>query len=183
MTDSRKRPRVATRLVLMSALVMMLARLGSLNGLEKTKPFSFWRKWIGGDLCSADSMGRVMALIDSKTLRNGIHQIYTRLKRNKVILSPWQNLIPLIVDGHESHATYRRHCKGCLERTLHTEKGDRIQYYHRHVTAFLALKDFCLFLDAEAQKPGEDGIADYSDSLLEWHGSGVYDSVDILVDV
>lgn len=138
---------------------MMLARLGSLNALEKTTPFSFWRRWIDSELPSADSMGRIMALADSDALRDEIYHVYARLKRNKAIKAPWQGLIPLIVDGHESHATYHRHCEGCCERTIHTEKGDRIQYYHRHVTALLAAKDFCLLLDAEPLKPGEDEVA------------------------
>src|ERR1035437_9034427 len=30
-----------------------------------------------------------------------------------------------------------RHCAGCLERTIHFESGDRIQYYHRQVTLLL----------------------------------------------
>jgi hypothetical protein len=32
---------------------------------------------------SADSAGRVYAKMDRKTLREGTHHIYTRLKRNK----------------------------------------------------------------------------------------------------
>lgn len=35
------------------------------------------------------------------------------------------------VDGHEINASFKRHCPGCLERTIHTKRGDRIQYYHR----------------------------------------------------
>jgi hypothetical protein len=158
-TDSRKQPRVATRVVIASALVMILARLGSLHSLEKTRLVPFWKKWIGSDLASADSMGRIVDLVDPESLRAGIHQIYTRHKRNKAIIAPWQGLISLTVDGHESHATYKRHCLGCLERTIHADKGDKIQYYHRHVTALLGSKSFCLLLDAEPQRPGEDEVA------------------------
>lgn len=138
---------------------MLLTRLGSLHALEQTKPSAFWRKWVDAELPSADSAGRIWALVDPETLREGIHQFYSRLKRNKAILPPWQGLIPLIMDGHESHATYRRHCTGCLERMIHTEQGDKLQYYHRHVAAILIGKDFPLLLDAEAQKKGEDEIA------------------------
>jgi DNA polymerase III delta prime subunit len=42
-----------------------------------------------------------------------------------------------VLDGHESHASYLRHCRRCLQRTIHGEKGDRIQYYHRQVTLML----------------------------------------------
>lgn len=159
MTDFRKRPRILTRRVMSSVFVMILARLGSLHALEKTKCFPFWKKWIGSDVPSADSISRITNLIDPKTLRAGIHQVYTRLKRNKALMALRQGFLPLILDGHESHATYRRHCAGCLQRTIHTEKGDKIQYYHRHVTALLVTKKFCLLLDAEFQKQGEDEIA------------------------
>ncbi len=39
------------------------------------------------------------------------------------------------LDGHESHA--RRHCPGCLERTLRTGQTKRTQYYHRQATLML----------------------------------------------
>jgi len=67
-----------------------------------------------------------------------------------------------VLDGHESHASYLRHCSGCLERTVHTEKGDRTQYYHRHVALMLlpgALRcgqALRLLLDLEPVRAGED---------------------------
>jgi len=70
-----------------------------------------------------------------------------------------------IVDGHESHASYRRHCSGCLERTIHSEQGDRIQYYHRQVTLLLVTgappgrQPLRIPLDHEPQLPGEDEVA------------------------
>ncbi|MEK7374449.1 MAG: transposase, partial [Thermodesulfobacteriota bacterium] len=60
--------------------------------------------------------------------------------------------------GHETHATFHRHCDGCLSRTIHTAKGDRIQYYHRLVVAQLSARDYCLLLDAEPIRPGEDEV-------------------------
>lgn len=159
MTDRRKRPRIPTRLILGSVLVMLLCRLGSLHALEKAKSSSFWRRWLGATLPSADSIGRVNTLVDPDTVRGGIHQIYTRLKRNKAIASSWQCLIPLVVDGHESHASYRHCCAGCLKRTIRTEHGEKTQYYHRHVSALLVSRDFALLLDAEPQRAEEDEVA------------------------
>lgn len=158
-TDGRKKPRIATDVVAASLFVMLLTRMGSLNALEKSRSSAFWIKWVGEDLPSADSEGRIWALVNPDTLREGIHQTYSRLKRIKAVCPRWQALIPLIMDGHESHATYRQRCAACLERTIHTEQGDRVQYYHRHVTAILIGKDFPLLLDAETQKKGEDEIA------------------------
>lgn len=159
MTDRRKRPRIPTRVIVGSVLVMLLSRLGSLNALEKTKPSTFWRRWLRAPLPSADAIGRVYTLVDPDTVRGGIHQIYARLKRNKAITSSWQRLIPLVVDGHESHASYRRCCAGCLKRTIRTERGEKTQYYHRYVSALLVSRDFALLLDAEPQRPEEDEVA------------------------
>jgi hypothetical protein len=71
---------------------------------------------------------------------------------------------PAVLDGHESHASYRRHCAGCLQRTIHSERGDREQHYPRQVTLMLlpaappggpALP---LLLDQEPQRTGENEV-------------------------
>ncbi len=143
---------------------MVLARLGSLNALEQTSGSRFWSKWINEKAPSADSVGRIAALIDHDGLRAANHHLYSRLKRNKALEAPPHGLAVLILDGHESHSTYRRHCDGCLQRdvTVKTKDGEnktQTQFYHRHVTALLSTKDFHLMLDAEAVLPGEDEIA------------------------
>jgi hypothetical protein len=94
-------------------------------------------------------------LIDSGTIRAVNHRVYERLKRNKALQPPWHGLMSCALDGHESHATYKRHCSGCLERTV----GGRIQYYHRNVTAQLTSDGICFQLDAEPQLPGEGEVA------------------------
>ena len=158
-TDSRKRPRIRTPVVVRSILVMLLARLGSFNALEQTHKAPFWRRWLGAKLPSADTMGRVCQKADADTVRQLNHQLYAQLKRMKALAPPWHGLIVAVFDGHESHATYRRCCDGCLQRTVHTKEGDRIQYYHRSVTTQLVTGEQPLFLDAEPLRPGEDEIA------------------------
>jgi len=158
-TDSRRRPRISSQLTAQSVLVMFLSRLGSLNALEQTRTSPFWRKWLPASLPSADSTGRIFSLIDPDTVREVNRHIYTRLKRNKSIRSPYHGLMALVVDGHESHSSYKRHCDGCLKRKIPTVKGERIQYYHRHVTALLVGHPFHLLLDTEVQNPGEDEVA------------------------
>ena len=138
---------------------MIFARLGSLNALEQTRSSRFWSGWLGGPMPSADTVGRVAALVDCDTLRGALRETYTRLKRNKALAPPWHGLIALVVDGHETSASYLRCCDGCLHRTIHTADGDRIQYYHRNVTAQLIARDLHLLLDAEPQRPGEDEVA------------------------
>ena len=138
---------------------MCLARMGSLNALECAKQKPFWKRWIIAPLPSADSMGRICAVMDPTPIRNINKHLYTRLKRNKALRSPWHGLVPLILDGHESHASYKRHCDGCLEREIKTIQGNRIQYYHRNVTALLSTAGIPFLLDSEPQLPGEEEIA------------------------
>lgn len=137
---------------------MMLARMGSLNALEQAKGNSFWRKWLGRKLASADTMGRVYSQIILDSIRSLIHHVYSRLKRNKAIKKIY-GLHALIIDGHEHTSSYLRCCSGCLQRIIHTRDQDRIQYYHRNVVAMLAGKDFPLLLDVEEQRKGEDEVS------------------------
>lgn len=139
---------------------MFVSRIGSLNALAQLQRNVSLRKFIGGNLPSADTIGRVVAKIDSDAIRRANRQIYAELKRNKSLQLLDHGLVPLNIDGHESHATYQRHCDGCLERTIN--KGtdyETIQYYHRHVTAQLPFRNFSMLLDAEPQWPGEDEVA------------------------
>jgi hypothetical protein len=76
----------------------------------------------------------------------------------KALEPPAHGLMAAVVDGHESHATFRRCCPGCLQRTIHALEGDRIQYYHRHVALWLIGRDLSLMLDAEPQRAGEDEV-------------------------
>jgi hypothetical protein len=162
-TDGRPQPRTPTTLILKSALAMFWARLGSLNALESLSTARFWKRWLAGDLISADTMGRVHALLDVGQLREGLHQLYSRLKRNKALpLNLGLNVA--VLDGHEQHASYRRHCSGCRQRTVKTEPGERLQYYHRQVTLMLlpgpgaGRKPLHVLLDCEPMLPDEDEV-------------------------
>jgi len=158
-TDARRQAQIPTRSILRSVAVMLFCLLGSLNALEQTRPSRFWHKWLGRQLPSADTIGRVCALTDVQAVRRVQYQVYGRLKRNKALPDLVPGLSLAVMDGHESHATYRQHCDGCLERTIHTEAGDRLQYYHRYVAVQLVSGGFCLALDVEPMRPGEDEVA------------------------
>jgi len=137
--------------------------VGSLNALETVSSARFWKQWLGQPLCSADTIGRVHAKLNCDELRAGIHHVYERLKRNKTLpLNLGRDVA--VLDGHESHASYRRHCTGCLERTIRTEHGERVQFYHRNVTLLLlpgslpGRTPLRLLLDEEPQRPEEDEV-------------------------
>ena len=143
---------------------MFWARLGSLNALETISAARFWKRWLGGAMSSADTMGRVHAVVDVGQLRDGLHHVYSQMKRNKALpLNLGLNVA--VLDGHEQNASYLRHCAGCLERTVKTEQGERIQYYHRQVTLMLlpgpgaGRKPLRVLLDCEPMLSGEDEVA------------------------
>jgi len=144
--------------ILKSALGMFWGRLGSLNALENAASSRFWREWLASPVPSADTVGRVFVGTDTDALRKALGQVYSRLKRNKALAKFW-GLTVAVLDGHETHASYRRHCAGCLRRTIHAQDGDRIQYYHRSVTLMLVAGRLRLLLDVEAQRQGEDEVA------------------------
>jgi hypothetical protein len=160
-TDHRSLPRISTSLVVKAVLAVYWSRLGSLNALEMTRAATFWKIWLGRPLCSADSLGRVVASLDADTLRQGIHHVYDRLKRNKA-LPDLYGLGVAVLDGHETSASYRRCCDGCLKRT--TASG-QTQFYHRNVTLMLLCGSppdrpaVRLLLDLESQRAGEAELA------------------------
>src|SRR5580700_8293865 len=135
-SDRREKPRISTAAVVKSSLVLFWARLGSINAWEQVGRARFWKRWLEEPAFSADTLGRVHAVLEAKGLRQGLHDVYERLKRNKALPDIY-GLGVAVLDGHESHASYLRDCSGCLQRTIHTAGGDRIQFYHRQVTLML----------------------------------------------
>lgn len=159
--DVRQYPQIPTFSVVQTVLIMCLARLGSLNATQQLKSSVLLKRQSEGILASADSIGRIFSLVVTDTIRRANQHLYERLKRNKSLPPPAHGLMALIVDGHESHASYRRHCAGCLKRRIKIGDGseERTQYYHRNVTAVLIGDGYCFFLDAESQLPKEWEVA------------------------
>jgi hypothetical protein len=158
-SDTRQEPRIPTAVFVQAGLVMFWLRLGSLNMLSSSAGSPFWRKWLGDDLPSARSMGRVYAKMSCDDCREANHNVYTRLKRNKA-LPGIGGLDPAVLDGHETNCGYLRHCEGCLERRVRKNTNEeRVQYYHRNVTIMIVGERYRFLLDAEPQKPGEDEVA------------------------
>ncbi|MDH7512825.1 MAG: transposase [Clostridiales bacterium] len=158
MKDQRLRPQIPAATIFFSVVVMMATRLGSLNALEQEKGNLFWRKWLKRPLPSADTMGRGFSRMDLEAIRSSLRHVYLRLKRNKAIPKT-SGFHALVLDGHESSASYLRCCPGCLQRTVHTQGADRTQYYHRNVVAMLLGEPFPILLDVEELRPGEDEVA------------------------
>lgn len=157
--DGRFQPCIPAGRTALGYLLLMLARLGSLNALEQRKAPPLWVKWLGGPLPSADVMGDVVTTMQLDQLRTILHRQHKRLKRNKGFGRDQNGLRYLVLDGHEGVSSYRRTWKECLKRVVHFAKRDRTQYYFRYVGAYLTNGRQCLLLDAERQLPGEGEIA------------------------
>jgi hypothetical protein len=157
--DARPRPQIPTRVIVRAVAVMFLSRRGSLNALEQTKPSTFWAKWLGRPMPSADSIGRICGMVNLADVRALIHQIYSRLKRMKALEPPPHGLMLAVIDGHETTASRKRCCPECCQRTLHTQAGDVVEHYHRYAVLRLVGQDLSLMLDAEPVRPGEDELA------------------------
>jgi hypothetical protein len=138
---------------------MFLGRFGSLNSLEKTKGKKNWAKILdGGELPSADTLGRVALEIDPEALRTVLVDFYRDLRKKKILPKLGGDLVALVFDGHESMTSYLRTCPGCLAREVETREGPRVQYYHRFVFVSLVGKGFHIFLDVEPIRPGEGEV-------------------------
>jgi len=158
LTDAREQPRIPAGRVAKTIFMMTLARMGSFNALEQTSGSRAWRGILDGEPPSADTLARVSAGMDPDALRAELHALYSCLKRNKALAAPWHGLVSLVLDGHESTASYLRTCAGCLTRTIHTSAGDREQHYHKYVAASLVGEGFHVFVDLEELAPGETEV-------------------------
>ena len=164
--DSRKQARISSATVVLSYILLFVANLGSLNALEQYQARGAWGQWLGGSLPSADTMGRVAAVLAPDGIREALGRMHGKRKRNKGLrrgMSGWRFLI---LDGHEGVSSYKRRWKGCLDRIVHFAKGDRTQYYWRYVMAYVTNGRDRVLLDAEPQLP-EEGEAACAIRLLE----------------
>lgn len=158
LTDSRKRPRIKTAQVGISIFWMHLCRLGSLNALDMTRENPFWKRVLSGAMPSPDSLGRIAAHMHPGEIREIHASVYGTLRRKKALPPLPSGFIGLLLDAHESTASYRSRCSGCLERRVKVGDGESIQYYHRYVAATLVGQGYDIFLDLEAIKPREDEV-------------------------
>jgi len=99
-----------------------------------------------------------MDATEADSIREELHSLYTKLRQNKALRPTSHGLTALVIDGHESHSTYLRHCDGCCERRVKRGRAWVTQYYHRQVSAMLLTRPFPIWLDIEPLKPGDDEL-------------------------
>ena len=78
-------PRIPTAVVAKAAAAMFWVRMGSLNALEMCGKSRFWKHWLNAPMHSAETMGNVHSKMDADKLRDAIHQVHEKLKRNKAL--------------------------------------------------------------------------------------------------
>lgn len=100
--DSRTKAQIPTAAVWTSALLLFVTRRGSLNAFEsELRVAGRLEALVGRRKPSADTIGRVMGLIDGAALRRILRWANHRLRRNKALDdNPWA-LRFVAVDGHE----------------------------------------------------------------------------------
>jgi len=100
--DARTKPQITTAAIFTSALMMCVARLRSLNALEgELRAPRRWEKIVGARKPSADTVGRVVALLDPEALRDMLSGVNHTLRRNKALEdNPWA-LRCVAFDAHE----------------------------------------------------------------------------------
>lgn len=161
--DRRVAARIPTTRIVHALFLMVCLRLGSLNAIEeamrKEARRSPWRRFIGGELPSADRLGEVAAELELGDLRALLCDHHKKRKRAKTLPPLPGKLRIVLLDGHEMAASYLRCCPDCQHREVVCKGETRIQYYHRYVMAYLLFDGGRLLLDLELQRKGEGEIA------------------------
>jgi len=100
--DTRAQPQIPTSAVWTSAFFMFVMRQGSLNAIEsELRVPRRLEPLVGPRKPSADTIARVMGMIDAETLRQILRENNRRLRRKKALEdNPWA-LRFAAVDGHE----------------------------------------------------------------------------------
>jgi hypothetical protein len=175
LSDRRMKPRIPTATVFACVVTLQATRRGSLNGWEHDavrlpkawhEPLRRLAAECGDDAAaltipSPDTLGRVYAQMDSDSLRDLLVEMYQTLTRNKVLQHD-RPLTFLALDGHEFHASRKRCCEHCQQRTVKVGPGKQeevVEYYHRGVLAQLVGPEIAVPLDVELQRPGEGEVA------------------------
>jgi hypothetical protein len=162
--DRRKRPRIPTANVWLSAFLMFVLRLKSFNRLEQElRVAKRLDSFVGKRKPSADTIGRVFSGFDCGGLRRMMTQINRGAWRRKAIHQRNEESYRVAaVDGHELWASRSRCCQQCSVRKVTVGKGEKKrkvkEYYHRVVVAQWVGVNPPAILDIELIKEGEGEV-------------------------
>jgi hypothetical protein len=159
--DSRCDPQYSTQCAWETVMTLLVTGRKSLHAIEADRrggKSNSMPPQRGTGPPSDDTLGRVFDCLDPEPLRQMLTGINYRLKRNKVLPLVW-NVRCAAVDGHEFFCSRKRHCDGCLQRTVTVDGEEVTEYYHRGVVCHLTGYPLALPMDVEMIRPGEGEVA------------------------
>ena len=173
--DERQHPIIKTDSIFMSLFLCFLLRWGSFNRLRKELKANALKKFLpSGQKANCDNSIRYsLAKFDIETLNQQLVFIAKRLKRMKALepMAGFQGLKVVALDATEFFRSSEIHCDHCLEFSVSSKDGKRIDYVHKGVLAsmisaethpFLAFepilrKDVSSKAEAKAEVPEPEG--------------------------
>lgn len=157
--DRRKRPRVATTLVMRIVFLLGLLRIRSLNALQPRLLEPSMQRAVGlkpqvRPPCSVDTVAYALQRTDVASARDALVGLVRKAERNKAFREGWFGALRFAaIDGWEPFCSRERHCEACLTREVTIGPKDRPQkvteYYHRFVVALLIDEQLEVVLDFE----------------------------------
>jgi len=158
--DGRPQPRIPTAAVWRCVFTMFVLRLPSFNALEpELRRPRWWDRWVGARKPSADTVGRVLAGLSLKELRQLVVAVNRGAWRRKTLHGlPGAAYRVVAVDGHELWASRARCCRQCLQRAVTVGGARQIEYYHRVVVAQWVGVTPPAILDVERIAPHEGEV-------------------------
>lgn len=165
--DGRRDPDITTGTVVRCLFMAAVLRVPSFNELEGLLADGRFQRLLGErgakrygkKLFSADVIVDVVDTIELRVLHAAMVELVKKAHANKVFREDtYGSFITVALDGWEPFCTYKRHCAGCLTRTITLKKKDEegnefkekvTQYYHRFVVALLIAPKLDLTLAIE----------------------------------
>ena len=157
--DNRKEPDIDIQNIFLGYYFGSAFRMKATSQIEEETRDGVLKKRVGD--ISDDTIGYVLDHLDVESIQKGWYMLARRAKRNGMLRdSPFHDFIVGVFDGIETYSSYNRHCPRCLTRLVDTNKGKKIQYYHKDkaVVLILAGYDFPIPIGLEMMKSGEGEV-------------------------
>ena len=155
--DNRKDPDIDIKNIFMGYYYGSALRMKATSAIEEETRKGVLKKRVGD--ISDDTIGYGLDHLDVESIQKGWYMLAKQAKRNGMLRdSPFHDFIVGVFDGIETTSSYNRHCPRCLTRLVETNKGKKIQYYHKAVVLILAGYDFPIPIGLEMMKSGEGEV-------------------------
>jgi hypothetical protein len=157
--DNRKAPDIGIQNIFMAYFWGSVLRMKATSTIEEETRNGVLRKRVVD--ISDDTIGYGLDHLDVESIQKMWYMLAMRAKRNGMLRnSPFHDYIVGVFDGIETYSSYSAHrnCDRCLSRVVETNRGKKIQYYHRVVVLTLVGYDSPIPIGLEMMKKGEDEV-------------------------